>query len=156
MNLKKRKTGELFKAKIQRLEDEQFKLIESDERFGFDWNKEKDYDIYQINLANSEDVLGLISLEDISKELRIFMRLIEVSKENQGAEKEYENIAGCLIAYACMIAFAKDYEGFVSLIPKTELIDHYRNNYGFVEGGTHMYLEGKRTEAFIEKYLKNG
>lgn len=156
MYLKKRKTGELFKAKIQRLKDEQFKLIESDERFGFDWSKEKGYDVYQINLANREDVLGLISLEDISKELRIFMRLIEVSKENQGAEKEYENIAGCLIAYACMIAFAKDYEGFVSLIPKTELIDHYRNNYGFAEGGTHIYLEGKKAEGLIEKYLKNG
>ncbi|MCB0594179.1 MAG: hypothetical protein H6557_22980 [Lewinellaceae bacterium] len=156
MNLKKRKTGELFRAEIKRLKREQFMLIESDKRFGFDWSKEKDFDVYQINLVKGEEVLGLISLEEISKELRIFIRLIEVSKENQGADKEYDNVAGCLISYACMIAFERDYEGFVSLIPKTELIGHYKDNYGFTEAGTHMYLEGKKAEVLIEKYLKNG
>lgn len=156
MILKKRETGELFKAEIGRLSSEQFDKIESDKRFGFDWSKEKDYDVYQIRFVSGEDILGLISLEDVPKELRIFIRLIEVSKENQGVDKEYENIAGCLISYACMIAFERDYEGFVSLIPKTELIEHYRNRYGFVEGGVHMYLEGERAEVLIEKYLKNG
>ncbi len=42
-----------------------------------------------------------MSVEDIPVELRIEIRLIEVSKENIGHEKEYDRIAGCLIAFAC-------------------------------------------------------
>ena len=40
------------------------------------------------------------------------------SNTNKGENKEYDYVAGCLIAYACEIAFNNGYDGFVSLKPK--------------------------------------
>jgi len=81
------------------------------------------------------DILGLISVEDIPKEYRLHIHLVENSNANKGRDKAYDNIAGCLIAHTCEMAFEKNYDGFVSLKPKTEITKLYKDNYGFMEMG---------------------
>ena len=128
-----------------------------DERFLFDWELEKDqgFDLYKLYLTESGLIVGLMSLLDIPEEFRIHLNLIESSKENIGKEKQMDRIPGVLIAFACELAFRKGYGGFVSLVPKTKLIDHYRNKYGFQQYGRMLATEGENSFQLIVKYLEN-
>ncbi|MEO6850831.1 MAG: hypothetical protein ABI203_00960, partial [Mucilaginibacter sp.] len=88
--------------------------------------------------------------------------LLEVAIEHVGTDKKLENIGGCLIAFACREAIKRGHEGFVFLIPKTKLVEHYIKHYGFEhfpmkttgrpEG--FLYLEDQASRRLIEKYLK--
>lgn len=46
----------------------------------------------------------------------------------------------------------KMYE-FVSLEPKTLLIDHYQAKYGFRQYGRYLGIEGPASQTLINKYL---
>lgn len=90
---------------------------------------------------------------DFPKEYRIHINLLEVSSENVGSKKQYRNIAGCLLAYCCRLSFEKGYNGFVSLIPKTQLIRHYQETYGFEQFGRQLAVYATGSERLIQKYL---
>lgn len=146
------------KAKINRIEPEDYKQIKMSNQFVFDWSLEKKqrYDVYKIYLIDEEKkTLGLLSLKDIKEEFRIHINLIEVSVSNVGREKEYDHIAGCLIAFAAQLAFEKSYDGFVSLIPKTRLIDHYCEKYGFEQYGRQLGLGHEASTNLIKEYLQH-
>lgn len=154
MNLKNKKTNQHHKADISSLKKEDYDWIEKSDQYKFDWKVEKKNNVYKIYLIeNQKAILGVMALIDKPKELRIHINLIEVSSKNTGKNKTYENIAGCLIAFACRFAFEKNYEGFVSLEPKTNLIKHYHEKYGFKMYGIYMGIEGEISEMLIEKYL---
>ena len=73
-----------------------------------------------------DNILGVISLIDYPEEYRVYLNLLEVGKPNRGKHKQIDSIAGCLIAFAASIAIKRGYFGFVSLEPKTALIELYR------------------------------
>jgi len=123
--------------------------------FEFDWLREGTHEIYAIRLSKDETVLGLMALKDVPGELRIEITLLESSMENVGENKVFGRIAGCLIAWACRLAFLKGYLGFVSLIPKTSLIQHYINTYGFQVYGNHLALDMENANYLIEKFLQD-
>ena len=154
MKLFYKKTKEWHDAVIELVEGEDWKIIERNKNFDFKWSIEKKQIVYKIKLEIEEEILGLISIEDIPKELRIHVRLIEVNAADRGSNKRYEYVAGCLFAFTCKMAFKKGYEGYVSLYPKTELIEYYKKKYGFQEFGKHMYIELSKSEALINTYLK--
>jgi hypothetical protein len=41
----------------------------------------------------------------------------------------------------------------ISLLPKTELRAHYKREYGMVDGGPQLYLDGANLQAIVNKYL---
>jgi len=94
-----------------------------------------------------------MSLIDYPEEYRIHLNLIEVSSSNIGKSKKIENIAGCLIAFACQLAFMRGYAGFVSLQPKTRLISLYQNKYGFRQYGRLLAVEQSSARLLINNYL---
>jgi len=124
-------------------------------RFEFDWRKEFDYELYKLILCGSKKILGLMSLVIISNELRIEIRLLESSKENVGNGKEYDRIAGCMIAFACRLSFKYGFDGFVSLIPKTNLIEYYMSKYNLSKMGRHLVTEGDNSQRLIMEYIEN-
>jgi hypothetical protein len=146
-------TGKEVGATISRLEKNDLNEIKKRDVFDFDWSKKLSYQVYKIYLTEDEKILGLIALEDIPAELRIHIDLIESSSENVGKNKKIDRVPGSLIAFACELSFKKGYEGFVSLIPKTALIDHYINKYGFRQFGRQLALEGRSAGLLIIKYL---
>lgn len=156
MCLKNTRTGRYKKARVSQLEfGDQQKIIKS-EQYKFDWKLERrnQYDLYKIYLLDEEDeILGLLSLKDVKEELRIHINLIEISITNVGRNKKYDRIAGCLLAFAAQLAFNKSYDGFVSLIPKTELIDHYCEKYGFRQFGRQLGLNHEAAINLIKKHL---
>ncbi len=128
--------------------------IRKSDQFQFDWTKEKKNLVYKICKKNEEEILGLISLIDFSKELRIEIHLIEISKSNIGKNKKFDRLADCLIAYACNLAFIKNYDGFVSLVSKSEIVKLYKEKYGFIEMGNHLNSQLNNSNALINEYLK--
>jgi hypothetical protein len=156
MKLLHKKSGNLHEAVIELVEDDDWEVIRKNEKFDFKWIREKNQIVHKIRLAVEEEILGLISIEDIPNEFRIHVRLIEVNSENRGKHKKYDHVAGCLFAFTCRLAFKKKYEGYVSMHPKTELIEHYKNKYGFRGFGINLYTELTNSESLIKKYLDNG
>lgn len=149
-------SGKLVEATIVEMEPKDFHKIKRGKDFVFDWSLEEAHDVYKICLKGEETkILGLLSLIDHPAELRIHISLIEVIKEHIGKEKILDNIAGCLIGFACSIAFKKGYEGFVSLFPKTRLIDFYQEKYGFRQFGRLLALEHELSKRIIDQYLGN-
>ncbi len=125
------------------------------ERFSFDWEKEIAFGVYKIAFINDDYILGLISTQINLPERRFEIRLLELSKENIGTLREYDRLAGCLIAFACKLSFKEGLDGFVSLIPKTVLISHYMKKYFFSPMGVQLYVEGEVAIALITAYLEN-
>jgi hypothetical protein len=145
-------TGEICKGIIEKVKPAELEKLKGNKDFTFDWSREIDADVYKITVRHRKEILGLISLVDISKELRIHINLIESNKLHRGRDKKIKNIPGSLISYACKVAFQKGYDGFVSLIPKTELIDYYKS-YGFVQVGAHMAVFLEASRLLILKYI---
>lgn len=146
-------TGVLYPVEISRIDSTDFKSLNS-ERCFFDWESEKSYEIYKLCLSVSKkDILGLISLERISDEWRVHIRLLTVSKENKGKEKQYDRITGNLLAYAAKIA-AEEYAEMacLSLKPKSQIAKHYIETYGMNITGMTLSLEFPEIVGLINKY----
>jgi hypothetical protein len=143
------------KAEIVLISEDELTEIMSEGRFEFDWEQEILYEIYAVRIIKTDEVVGLVALDEVKDESRVEIKLIENSRENRGRSKIYDRIAGCLIGWACYQAYIRGYEGFISLLPKTRLIQHYQNAYGFEQNGRHLALYGKQSHHLIEKYLYN-
>jgi hypothetical protein len=147
-------TGNKVQAIIEPVKPGDYKIIKKSKRFPvFDWDKEKRNEVLKIRLIDSGEILGLMSLIDFKTEMWIKINLLQSSEDNVGKYKKYEGIAGCLIAYACNLAFEKGYGGTVSLEPKTVLMEHYIKKYDLNNGGKHFYTELQNSKLLIEKYL---
>ena len=146
-------TDEAFEGLIEEVNDVELKKLRGSKDFTFDWSKETDNEVYKICIEEENEILGLISLIDMPKELRIHVNLIESSKENKGSNKKIKRIPGCLLAFTCRLAFDRGYDGFVSLVPKTALVDHYQNAYGFAHAGQQMAVFMQYARALILKYI---
>ena len=142
-------TGEILIGEV--IEVNLKKLLKN-KNLRFDWLKESKYLIVQLHIKGEEEILGLMSIIDIPNEFRIHINLIESSMKHRGKGKQIDNIPGCLISYCCKLAFEKGYDGFVSLILKTQLTDYYRKTYGFVQVGAQMAIFDEQSRLIISKY----
>lgn len=99
------------------------------------------------------DILGLVSLERITNEWRIHIRLLTVSKENKGNGKKYDKIAGNLITHVAKIAVVEFGElACVSLKPKSEIAQHYIDKYNMNVTGITLSIEVPEILDLINLY----
>lgn len=145
-------TKKKFQVEITSVKDIDFSSIKKD-RYFFDWKVERKYEIFKLCIIGSNNILGLISLERIPVEWRVHIRLLTVSNENKGIEKEYDRIAGNLIAYAAKIAVT-DYAEFacVSLRSKSQIAHHYIEKYNMIATGLTLSLEVPEILNLINRY----
>lgn len=154
MPLKESKSGKSLASSIELVIKSDFEWVEKSNQFKFDWRIESHNEVYKIYLLDAEDeILGLMSLVDYPTEYRIHLNLIETAANQRGKVKTIENIAGCLLAFGCQVAFTRGYYGFLSLQPKTKLISLYQERYGFQQFGRLLAVEGKSSRSLIQKYL---
>ncbi|WP_146948813.1 N-acetyltransferase, partial [Cyclobacterium qasimii] len=99
------------------------------------------------------EIIGLISLEKIPEEWRVHIRLLTLSKGNIGREKQFDRIAGNLIAYAARIA-VKEYAEYacVSLRPKSQIAQHYIDKYNMKLTGMTLSIEVPEILDLINQY----
>ena len=113
--------------------------------------------VYKISLEESPNKIeGALVLTIFNDEM-LFMNSIEVAPHNLGKRKKYDNVAGCLQAFACKESFEKgkgDYQGFLSFDSKTELIELYHFKYGatYVKGNK-MYFGPAAGKKLMKQYI---
>lgn len=145
-------TGVMHEIEIIPLEEADYKRL-SKEKYYFDWKTEREYEVYKLQILGSNEILGLISLERIPNEWRVHIRLLTVSKQNKGSTKQYEHIAGNLIAFAATIA-VRDYAEFacISLRPKSQIAQHYIDKYKMTPTGRILSVEVPEIIDLINQY----
>lgn len=141
------------KAKISCLSSLQGVKKELASNFSFDWEIELGNEVFMLENLEKKEIIGLISIIDMSEEYRIHINLLESSISNRGKGKKIENIAYSLIAFACKQSFSLGYDGFVSLYPKTELIEYYMKEYNFEQFGKYLAIYGSASYNLIKEYL---
>ena len=154
MFIENSRTGEKLKAGVIPCTIDELRQLDGN-RFEFDWISESSFMVFRLEVLSSNEILGLMSIDLIPVELRLEIRLLELSKENVGRQRRFENVAGILIASACKISFKMGFFGFVSLIPKTRLIEHYQTRYGFEQYGRHLAVDMEKSQSLIKKYLED-
>lgn len=155
MNLVDTATGKRINGRISKLSKSELRNLRGSEAFYFDWSLEVANEVYAIYRTKNDELLGLVSLTDVSNELRIHINLIESAIEQQGRKKKVDGIPGCLIGFTCRMAFQRGYDGFVSLIPKTELIDYYHREFGFLRMGASMVIYQETAQSIIQNYMQD-
>ncbi|HQV79320.1 MAG TPA: hypothetical protein PLJ42_12335 [Chitinophagales bacterium] len=148
-------SGEVFETVISQINgSKQIKKAD----WLFDWHSEiksKTKNVFKLTTLNNSDIIhGIISFTD--KGDHVFMDLIESAKFNKGNKKLYHGVAGNLVAFACKTSFEKGYDGIVSFIAKTQLIEHYKLTLGAkLFSGNRMFIDTKEAYILTIKYFKN-
>lgn len=150
-------TGDSFTTEVSLLSKAELKLVSKKSNWLFNWQSEyKDpkKDIYKLTISGNPNVIqGLICLE--IKTDHVYMHLVESAPFNKGKSKMYAGVPGNLVAFACKVSFQRGYEGNVSFIAKTQLIEHYQKTLGaFHFGGRIMIIETQAALKLIDKYFK--
>ena len=131
------KTGDNFSTDILITEQNDFKSITKKDGWLFDWMsefKKPDRDVYKLTITNNQSVIqGLISLSVRTD--HVYMHLIESAPFNKGKDKVYAGVPGNLVAFACKLSFQRGFEGYLSFLSKTNLIEHYEKILGAVHAG---------------------
>jgi hypothetical protein len=163
MKMRNVQTGDEAEAMIALNTEKDFKAIkkDSDQFKHFDWSKCKNKEVYNLKLAGSDKILGVMCIVEHTDPQTdaIEIELLEIGIENVGKGKKLDNIAGCLIAFACRESFKRGHEGYVFLTPKSELIKHYHEKYGLYHWPVGlnpvgiMISEGQNSIQLIRRYL---
>jgi hypothetical protein len=153
MEIIERASGHTKPVTINIVEEKDFKLLTKN-RYSFTWKSIKDIaTIYKLQISGEEDILGVMGLMDVPGDKRMEIKLLSNSIENRGKNKIYNRIAGCLIAFAGSQSVAKyGDDASISLVPKTELINHYMRAYYMSYGGRQLYLEGGTLKKLLQEY----
>jgi hypothetical protein len=151
-------TGEIFDTEVTRIYSKDSKQIKKSD-WVFEWHKEfkeATNEIYKLTTLNNPTIIqGLICFSN--KHDHIFMSLIESAKFNKGRCKLYSGVAGNLVAFGCKVSFEKGYEGVVSFIAKSKLIEHYLLTLGAKQfgGSNRMFIDTKEALVLVKQYFKN-
>ncbi len=126
VNLIETKSGEKVEALILPVEKKEMPLKK--DGWQFTWKKLAKIEgalFYKIALRqNPSEIEGILMLTLVNEEM-LFMNNIEVAPHNYGRNGQFDNVAGCLIAYGCKKSFELgkgNYLGFLAFESKTELI----------------------------------
>ena len=151
-------TGDRFHTNVVLVSGNDLKAISKKKDWAFNWQyelKQPEREVYKLTIVNNANVIqGLISLEIRAD--HVYMHLLESAPFNKGSAKVYAGVPGNLVAFACRLSFQRGFEGNVSFISKSQLIDHYIKTLGALHfTGRIMIIETKASLALIEKYFKN-
>ena len=151
-------TGKLYEGQI--LESFPNEMPLRKDGWQFTWKKLAKVEgaqFYKITLKKSPEAIeGVLMITLINDEM-LYMNNVEVAPHNYGRKGKYENVAGCLIAFACKksVELGKGhYLGFLSFDSKTELISLYQDKYGATWAmGQKMFIDPVNGRKLMGKYL---
>lgn len=151
-------TSDSFSTVITLLSIADLKTLTKKNGWQFDWKlelKQPEREVYKLTIPNNILIVqGLISIE--IKADHVYIHLVESAPFNKGKTKVYSGVPGNLVAFACRLSFQRGFDGNVSFISKTQLINHYIESLGaFHFGGRVMIIETQAALKLINKYFKN-
>ena len=127
--------------------------------WNFNWKnliKEKNSEVFVLKLKGvDKSIEGVLQLKIMNEML--VMEVLEIAPHNVGREnKKYDYVAGCLIAFACRESFKleSEYQGFLTFVSKTNLIEWYKKKYKAEQGlGQRMFISAENGLKLINAYL---
>ncbi len=129
--------------------------------WNFSWRKlfkVEGAELYKISLEKEPQIIQGILMVTLMFDEMLYMNNIEIAPHNIGSKGKYAHIAGCLIAYGCLLSFEYGkggYKGYLTFESKTELIPLYIERYGAMQvSGQRMFIAPKIGLKLIDKYLK--
>jgi hypothetical protein len=150
-------SGDIFDTEFIQLFSKDTRQINKAD-WQFNWQgqlKLAEREVYKLVIKDNIKIIqGLISLTD--KGDHIYMNLIESVKFNKGKTKIYAGVPGNLVAFACKLAFAKGYDGYLAFDAKSVLVKHYQDTlYATHFRGTKMMIETSAANRLINQYFKS-
>ena len=151
-------SGDSFQTEISVLSVKDLKTISKKNGWIFDWRieiKDPTREVYKLTIVGNPTIIqGLISIE--VKSDHIYMHLIENAAFNKGKNKIYSGVPGNLVAFACKLSFQRGFQGAISFLSKTQLIEHYVKTLGaFHLSNRIMIIETPQALKLIGKYFPN-
>jgi len=149
-------TGDSFPTDISVVTKEDLKSVRKKNGWQFDWNfefKQPDRDVFKLTIVNNSSVIqGLTSLT--VKTDNVYIHLIESAPFNIGKSKIYAGVPGNIVAYACKLSFQRGFDGYVSFLAKTKLIEHYTKTLEATHFGKNlMVINTPAALKLIDKYF---
>ena len=160
--------GNIFvKATILEHNLSKLKLPSFNDGWRFDFNKHSKKKGYQTYLLFSEEnfsrIEGCLTFE-MKNKVEPYMAFVEIAPHNKGEFKEYENVAGCLIAFACRLSFVhgkNDFEGYLAFDVLEEhkedeikLMTIYSQKYNALRiSETTMLIVPEGSKKLIDEFL---
>jgi len=125
----------------------------------FDWYFElaqSERFVYKLIIENEPDIVqGLVSFVKRENEKLVYMPLIENAPFNIGENKRYQGVCGNLVAYGCKMSKECGFDGYLSFLSKTTLIEHYIKTLRAKHyGGQRMGIEPEDADWLIGCYFK--
>ena len=122
----------------------------------FNWKTLYSKNSLIFKLTYEDEIQGLLKMTKVD-EGYYEMSNLELSPINYGPAGKFNKVAGCLIAYACLLTFELNigsYKGYLAFTSKGELIAHYEKHY-FAElvFREKMIIFPKNGKKLIKKYL---
>ena len=158
ITIRETKTGKEISAQILKANKKDMPLKK--DGWQFSWRKlykDEDAMFFKLVLTKSKEVQGMLMLK-LENDNLLTMKDIEIAPHNFGSKGKFDNVAGCLIAFACLKSFELgkgNYNGFLSFESKTSLIELYEKKYGaIIAWGQRMFFDKITGTLLIEKYLK--
>lgn len=125
----------------------------------FDWSlpHENDYEVYELLLADNEEVQGMIALKHINSQLYTHIDIVEAAPHNIGSKGTFKGVGAHLFAIACKLSWDNGNEGYVQFSAKSNLIDHYIQtlNAQLIDA-QNMFIDSYGAMKLIHKYFKDG
>lgn len=151
-------SGLTFETDATKIDNQFIKEIHKKDGWKFNWKREfktPHREIFKLTLKENKFVLlGMISLE--MKYDHVHIHLVESSPPNIGKQKKFLGIGGNLFAFACKVSNDCGFEGNISFIAKTNLIQYYSINLGAEYLGTgRMIIKEYSAATLIKKYFPN-
>lgn len=151
-------SGDSFQTEISILNAKDIRTISRKNGWVFDWKIEFKHpirEVYKLTIIGNPNIIqGLVCIE--VKSDHVHMHLIESAPFNKGKNKVYNGVSGNLVAFACKLSFQRGYQGAISFLSKTQLIQHYERTLGaFHLSNRVMIIETKEALKLIGKYFPN-
>jgi hypothetical protein len=123
--------------------------------WGFNWSLRGSATSAKFALEINSTVEGLVEFDREPQNLcnRIFW--LEIDPHNRGKQKQYEGVAGALLAFVAQDSFACGFDGFIVLESKSEIIQLYVEKYGATQIGNsqELYFDTVASRNLIQRYL---
>ncbi len=150
-------TGDSFQTEVSLTAASDLKPVNKKNNWLFDWkfeHQQPEREVYKLTIVGNPKVIqGLLSIE--IKTDHVYIHLVENAPFNKGKSKMYAGVAGNLVAFACRLSFQRGYEGNISFLSKSQLVEHYEKTLGALHfGGRIMIIETKAALNLIDKYFK--
>ena len=120
-----------------------------------DWSMASGASSQKIGYFADDKLQGLVEFERVPRSLYNFIYLIEVAPWNRGKEKQIKDVAGVLLAYVAKDSMESGFDGFVTFISKTILVDHYIDRYGArILHDNQLVFDTTASQKLIDRYLE--